>query len=71
MKMELPVKTIFKCTSYCNFTIEVIENDDLTCSDCFFDDRKIDYDSDTMWCHLLKCAKDERTDHKNVIFKRV
>ena len=44
-------------------TIEVVETETATCTGCFFN-------SDDIAC-VGNCSADERSDHKNVIFKLV
>lgn len=49
-------------------TLEVVEVDGYSCKGCIFDD---DANACEEWTHHYSCSAGERSDHKNVIFKKV
>lgn len=49
--------------------LKVVETKEADCTGCFFDEIANCINIDM--CNRIKCASNERSDHKNVIFKEV
>lgn len=50
-------------------TLKVVENDDIRCDGCFFNEFANDLYDD--FCRRIKCCSSERKDSKSVKFIRV
>lgn len=65
MARKLIERKIGERFDYNGLTVEVVETEYHICDKCAFFEKIFDF------CHNIKCANYERSDHKNIYFKEV